>query len=94
MSEVILKPGREKSVHKHHPWVFSGAIDRIRGNAVDGEVVEVIASDGTWLARGTINRRSQIVVRLLTWMEDERIDEDFWRSRLKRAFDTLTATVL
>ncbi len=85
MSEVILKPGREKSVHKHHPWVFSGAIDRIRGNAVDGEVVEVIASDGTWLARGTINRRSQIVVRFLTWSEDERINEEFWCSRLKRA---------
>ena len=86
MPEIILKPGREKPVRHHHPWIFSGAVDHLRGSATDGEVVEVIASDGTWLARGTINRRSQIVVRLLTWMEDERIDEDFWRSRLKRAF--------
>jgi 23S rRNA (cytosine1962-C5)-methyltransferase len=85
MPEIILKPGREKPVRRHHPWVFSGAIDHIRGNTTDGDVVEVIASDGTWMARGTINRRSQIVVRLLTWTEDERIDEDFWHSRLKRA---------
>jgi 23S rRNA (cytosine1962-C5)-methyltransferase len=85
MPDIILKPGREKPVLRRHPWIFSGAIDRLRGNANDGEVVEVIAADGNWLARGTINRRSQIVVRLLTWTENERIDEYFWRSRLKRA---------
>ncbi len=86
MAEVVLKSGREKPVHRHHPWIFSGAVEKITGEVIDGEVVEVIASDGAWLARGTINRRSQIVVRILTWDENENIDEAFWYSRLKRAF--------
>jgi len=85
MVQVILKPGREKPVCQHHPWIFSGAVARVKGNVTDGEVVDVVASDGTWLARGTLNRKSQIVVRLLTWKEEEAIGETFWRSRLERA---------
>ena len=85
MAEVILKPGREKPVRRHHPWIFSGAVALVKGGATDGDIVDVVASDGTWLARGTINRKSQIVVRLLTFKQDEAIDETFWRSRLERA---------
>src|SRR5512137_1476451 len=85
MADVILKPGRDKPVRQHHPWIFSGAVTRVKGDVTDGDVVEVVASDGTWLARGMLNRRSQIVVRLLTWKQDEAIDETFWRSRLERA---------
>jgi 23S rRNA (cytosine1962-C5)-methyltransferase len=85
MAEVILKPGREKPVRQRHPWVFSGAVAHVKGDATDGDVIDVVASDGTWLARGTLNRKSQIVVRLLTWNEGEAIDEVFWRSRLERA---------
>ncbi|MFH1337174.1 MAG: class I SAM-dependent rRNA methyltransferase, partial [Candidatus Zixiibacteriota bacterium] len=86
MAKVILKPGREKPVRQHHPWVFSGAIASVEDKVIDGETVEVISSDGIWLARGTINRHSQIVVRILTWSEDEPIDQDFWHSRLERAW--------
>ena len=85
MAQVILKPGRDKPVRQHHPWIFSGAVARVKGDATDGDIVDVVSSDGTWLARGSINRRSQIVVRLLTWNENEAIDESFWRSRLERA---------
>ena len=85
MADAILKPGRDKPVRQHHPWIFSGALARINGDATDGAVVDVVASDGTWLARGTLNRKSQIVIRLLTWNEGEAIDEAFWRSRLERA---------
>ena len=67
VSQVILKPGRDKPVRQHHPWIFSGAVARVKGDAADGDVVDVVASDGTWLARGSLNRKSQIVVRLLTW---------------------------
>ena len=84
-SQVILKPGREKPIRQHHPWIFSGAVARVKDDAADGDVVDVVASDGTWLARGSLNRQSQIVVRLLTWKQDEGIDESFWRSRLERA---------
>ena len=86
MGQVILKPGREKPVRQRHPWVFSGAVARIQGDAADGDVVDVVASDGAWLARGTLNRKSQIVVRLLTWKQDEELDTRFWRSRLEQAF--------
>ena len=85
MPNVTLKPGREKSVRNRHPWLFSGAIERIERSAQDGAVVEVLAADGAWLARGYLNRRSQIQVRLLTWSQDEAIDESFWRRRLQRA---------
>jgi 23S rRNA (cytosine1962-C5)-methyltransferase len=61
-------------------------VAHVNGAVSDGDVVDVLSSDGTWLARGTLNRRSQIVVRLLTWAEDEAIDSAFWRSRLERAF--------
>lgn len=85
MGQVILRPGRDKPVRQRHPWVFSGAVARVQGDAADGDVVDVVAADGTWLARGTLNRKSQIVVRLLTWKQDEEIDAAFWRSRLERA---------
>jgi 23S rRNA (cytosine1962-C5)-methyltransferase len=85
MADVILKPGRDKPIRQHHPWIFSGAVARVKGNVTDGDAVEVVASDGTWLARGMLNRQSQIIVRLLTWKQDEAIDRAFWRSRLERA---------
>jgi 23S rRNA (cytosine1962-C5)-methyltransferase len=81
-SQVILKKGREKSVHNRHPWIFSGAIDRVEGNPSDGHVVDVWDSRARFVARGVINQRSQIVVRILTWDQDERIGEGFWRGRL------------
>lgn len=85
MATLILKKGRAKPVLQHHPWVFSGAIARIEGEALDGDLVEVRDAGGNFLARGTLNRRSQITVRLLSWVEDEVIDGDFWRARLAQA---------
>jgi 23S rRNA (cytosine1962-C5)-methyltransferase len=82
---VILKRKRTRPVQQRHPWVFSGAIERIEGEVADGDVVEVRDAGRNWLARGYLNRRSQIAVRLLTWRQDEVIDRDFWRRRLERA---------
>jgi 23S rRNA (cytosine1962-C5)-methyltransferase len=84
-SQVVLKKGREKSVLNRHPWVFSGAVERIEGNPADGDVVDVWNSRARFLARGIINQRSQIVVRILTWEQDERTDDSFWRNRIERA---------
>ncbi len=91
MIQVILKPGRDKPVRQHHPWVFSGAVARIQGDPADGDVVDVFASDETWLARGFFNRKSQIVVRLLTWNEHEAIDREFFARRLARAYEARMA---
>ena len=82
---VLLKRKRTRPVQQRHPWIFSGAIERIEGEVADGDVVEVRDAGHNWLARGYLNRRSQITVRLLTWRQDEVIDRDFWRRRLERA---------
>ena len=82
---VVLKRKRTRPVLQRHPWIFSGAIERIDGEVADGDVVEVRDAGGNWLARGTLNRRSQIVVRLLTWQQDEPVDSAFWHRRLERA---------
>jgi 23S rRNA (cytosine1962-C5)-methyltransferase len=85
MAKALLKRGRERSVLNRHPWIFSGAIKRIEGQCDDGDMVEVADHQGRFLARGYLNRRSQITVRLLTWDEDEVVGEDLWRGRLERA---------
>ena len=82
---VVLKPERGKPVVQGHPWLFSGAIQRIAPEAVDGEIVTVVDSAGKYLATGYLNRRSQIQVRLLSWQPGEEIDETFWRRRLAAA---------
>ena len=90
---VTLKPGREKSVRQRHPWIFSGAVASVQGTPSPGAVVDVRAADGSFLARGYYNPRSQIVVRLLTWEEHEAIDRAFWERRLRAALarrDALT----
>ena len=82
---VVLKRGREKPVRNRHPWIFSGAISHLEGAAEDGGLVWVEDYRGRYLATGYLNRRSQIVVRLLTWDADETVDTGFWRRRLERA---------
>jgi 23S rRNA (cytosine1962-C5)-methyltransferase len=83
--KVILKANRDKPLRQKHPWVFSGAIDRIEASGADGDIVDVLTSRGEFLARGYLNRKSQIAVRVLTWDEQEAIDDDFWMRRLKSA---------
>lgn len=82
---IILRKGRAKPVLRRHPWIFSGAIDRVEGAPVDGDIVDVHDAGRNWLARGYINRQSQIRVRLLTWDEEQVIDRAFWDGRLERA---------
>jgi 23S rRNA (cytosine1962-C5)-methyltransferase len=82
---IILKRDREKPVRQRHPWIFSGAIDRVESDAPNGALVQVVDYQGNYLATGYLNRRSQIVVRLLTWDVEEGVDAAFWRGRLERA---------
>lgn len=86
MPSVILKPGREKSVQRHHPWIFSGAIARVEGDPQPGETVVVRAADGTPLASGAYSPQSQIAVRAWTFDPTGTVDPAFLRSRLERAF--------
>ncbi len=82
---AILKPGRERSVRNRHPWLFGGAIARVSGAPRDGDAVDVLASDGSWLARGTWSSASQIRIRLWSWKPDEQIDANLIRSRIRQA---------
>ena len=82
---VCLQQGKDRPVRNRHPWIFSGAIARLDGEAAPGDLVEVVDVHGEWLARGYYNPKSQIVVRLLTWDRAEAIDEVFWEKRLARA---------
>ena len=85
LPHLVLKPKRGRSVRQRHPWLFSGAIARVDAEAGDGGLVDVVSAGGEWLARGYLNRRSQITVRLLSWERERAIDEAFWRARLVRA---------
>ena len=83
MIKIILKKGRDESLRRFHPWVFSGAIAQIQGNPAEGDVVAVHASDGTFLACGHYQIGS-IAVRVLSFDADVNAP-DFWEIMLSRA---------
>jgi len=88
MSTVWLKPGRETAVSKGHPWIFSGAIERIEPTTQDippGETVDVLDWEGNFLMRGAYSPSSQIRIRKWTTNPDETIDRDFFSRKLQRA---------
>jgi 23S rRNA (cytosine1962-C5)-methyltransferase len=85
---VWLKPGREKSLRRRHPWVFSGAIDRVDGLAQAGGTVDVVGSSGDFCGRGAYSPSSQIRARIWTFEASEVIDAEFFRRRLARAVES------
>lgn len=87
-AKVWLKPGREKSLRRRHPWVFSGAIERLEGEAVAGTTVELVSSSGETLGRGAYSPASQIRARVWTFDARESIDAEFFRRRLERAVES------
>ena len=84
---VTLRSGRDRSVRGRHPRLFSGSIKTIDGKPKDGDVVDVCANTGEWLARGIINQQAQIAVRLLTWDEAEVVDDGFWQRRVAQSIE-------
>lgn len=85
--KAILKPGREKSVLRKHPWVFASAIEELEGNPNSGDTLDVVDPMGRFLARGAFSPASQIRLRLWTWNESEAVDEAFFRTRLAEAIN-------
>lgn len=87
MSEAVavIHDNRLRAIRRRHPWVFSGAIMRLDGDPAPGDLVTVTDGAGEFLARGYWNPHSDIRIRLVTWREDESLDEAFWRDRLSRA---------
>lgn len=91
---LTLKSGREKPVLNYHPWVFSGAIERVEGAPEPGDLVAVNDHRGNYLATAYFNPHSQIRARLLSWDPNQAIDEDFWHGRLQRAIENRQALAL
>ena len=85
MKQLILKPGREKSLARRHPWIFSGAVAELQGDPDSGDTVAVRAAGGEFLAWAAYSPASQIRARVWSWNEKERIDADFLRLRLAQA---------
>lgn len=84
---VVLGRGRERSLRLRHPWVFSGAVERILGEPADGDPVLVRSADGADLGRGVLNRQSQIMVRMLTFDPGEPLDNELWRRRVAASIE-------
>jgi len=85
VGSLILKAGREKSLLKRHPWVFSGAVASLQGEAPMGGTVAIRDYQGKFLAWGSYNAQSQIVSRVWSWDEAEKIDSDFFARQLTTA---------
>lgn len=85
LKKVILKKGKEESLLRFHPWIFSGAIAGIEGNPDEGDVVDVYTCSGQWIAVGHIQVGS-IAVRVLSFVKRP-IDAAFWEEKLQIAFN-------
>lgn len=92
MIKLILKKGREESLLRFHPWVFSGAIAQIQGNPAEGDIVAVHAADGSYLAAGHYQIGS-IAVRILSFDGDP-CAPDFWKNAIASALKLREATGL
>ena len=84
-SALYLKPGREKSLLRRHPWIFSGAVARVDGNPAAGATVALLAAGGQFLARAAYSPSSQIRARVWTFDQSEPVDAAFFRRRIGNA---------
>lgn len=83
--KVILKSGKEKSIQRRHPWIFSGAVYGVSREINDGEMVDVVDSKNNHLGTGYFSDKGSIVVRILTFA-DEIFSENFWAAKLQSAW--------
>lgn len=81
---VILKNGKDEAVRRFHPWIFSGAIHKIIGKPVEGDLVDVLDAQNEWIAVGFYGSGS-IAVRIIAF-DDVEIDAEFWKTKLENAF--------
>jgi 23S rRNA (cytosine1962-C5)-methyltransferase len=83
--QLILNPGREKSLMRQHPWVFSGAVAEVRGDPAPGSTIEITSASGEFLGQAAYSPESQIRARVWTWGRENTVDGAFFGGRLERA---------
>ena len=93
MTKIILKKGREDSLLRFHPWVFSGAIAQIVGHPAEGDIVGVFSQGGDFLAYGHYQVGS-IAVRVLSFAGEDVLSPDFWKNMIARALRVRVAAGL
>ncbi len=93
MNTITLKPSKDKSLLRRHPWVYATAIDRVDGKPAAGATVLVRAHDGRFLARAAYSPHSQIRARVWSFDEAEPIDHAFFKRRVQRAIEHRQAMV-
>lgn len=85
--KVMVKAGREKSIRRYHPWIFSGAVARIDGAPESGSTVRIVSPSGEFLAYAAWSPSSQIRLRIWSFNEKETIDAAFLRQRISRSIE-------
>jgi len=85
MTDVVLKKDKEKAVNHRHPWVFSGAIDRVKGKPANGDIVRLMSHKGEFMAYGFYNDQSRVALRLLEWDENTPVDDDWFKQKVAMA---------
>lgn len=87
MKSLLLKPGRDRSLLMHHPWVFSGAVAQVQGKPEPGETVALRAPQGQFIAYAAFSPTSKIAARVWSWDEKAEVNETFLRRRLQSALE-------
>ncbi|GAB4417544.1 MAG: 23S rRNA (cytosine(1962)-C(5))-methyltransferase RlmI [Anaerolineales bacterium] len=87
MTDLILKRGREKSLQRRHPWIFSGAVHHIDGEIASGETINLLSLKGDFLAKAAYSPHSQIRARVWTF-DDETVDANFFRKKIHASLVT------
>jgi 23S rRNA (cytosine1962-C5)-methyltransferase len=85
MVDVVLKKGKEKAVMHRHPWVFSGAIENVKGKPANGTIVRLLNGQKEFMAYGFYNDQSRVAVRLLEWDESVAVDDHWFREKVRMA---------
>jgi 23S rRNA (cytosine1962-C5)-methyltransferase len=88
MFEVFLKKGKEKAVLQRHPWVFSGAIERVKGKPANGDIVKLLDAQNRFMAYGFYNDQSRVALRLLEWDEETAVDDNWFRQKVATAVES------
>lgn len=86
LPKAFLKKNRKKRLEQGHPWIFPGEIERIEGNPQGGDIIHIVNHVGHFLAQGFYNPQSQLVIRVLTYSEEVKIDQDLFFTRIEQAW--------
>ena len=85
MNSAVLKKGREKSLKRRHPWIFSGAVEKVNGKLAAGDTIEILDATKKFVARAAYSPKSQIRARVWTFDANEEVDAGFFRQRIEKA---------